>query len=27
MHAVIKELADTIDTPIPTFVIEEDKSL
>ena len=27
LHAIIKELADTIDTPIPVFILDEDKSL
>ena len=27
MHNIVEEFADTIDSPIPEFIIEEDKSL
>ena len=26
-HAIVQDLADVIDTPLPKFIIEEDKSL
>jgi len=27
MHSIVQEFADIIDTPIPKFEIEEDKSI